>query len=82
MFFGILFAVVVEITPLALRSSMVGIIMFMINCLGGNLPVLVDPVAKQLGYRESLAIFHAGSYGISNSQIKLMLCQKKFKQFF
>lgn len=86
MWFGIVFAVVVEIVPLEVRSSIVGVFvrkimnppdplfrylifnllqMFVINNIGGNLPILVDPIAKVIGYRESISIFYAGFYLLS-----------------
>jgi hypothetical protein len=40
--------------------------MFVINNIGGNLPILVDPIAKLIGYRESIAIFYAGFYLLSS----------------
>ncbi|ALC48350.1 CG14439 [Drosophila busckii] len=66
MWFGIVFAIVVEIVPLRVRSSTIGVFLFVMNNIGGNLPILVDPVAKELGYRGSLMIFYAGFYGISS----------------
>lgn len=66
MWFGIVFAVIVEIVPLEVRSSVVGVFMFVINNVGGNLPILVDPLAKYIGYRESIAIFYAGFYLVSS----------------
>lgn len=65
MWFGILFAILVEIVPLEVRSSIVGIFLFVMNNVGGNLPIAVEPVSKAIGYRESLYIFYAGFYGIS-----------------
>lgn len=65
MWFGIVFAVIVEIVPLSMRSTTVGIFLFVMNNIGGNLPILVEPVSKSLGYRESLYIFYAGFYGLS-----------------
>lgn len=65
MWFGILFAILVEIVPLKVRSTTVGIFLFFMNNIGGNLPILVEPVSKAIGYRESLYIFYAGFYGIS-----------------
>lgn len=65
MWFGIVFAVIVEIVPLEVRSSVVGVFMFVINNIGGNLPILVDPLAKIIGYRESISIFYAGFYLLS-----------------
>jgi hypothetical protein len=65
MWFGIVFAVVVEIVPVEVRSSVIGVFMFVINNIGGNLPILVDPIAKEIGYRESISIFYAGFYLLS-----------------
>lgn len=66
MWFGILFAILVEIVPVQVRSTTVGIFLFVMNNIGGNLPILVDPVSKAIGYRESIYIFYAGFYGISS----------------
>lgn len=65
MWFGIVFAIVVEIVPLQVRSSTIGVFLFVMNNIGGNLPILVDPIAKSIGYRGSIMIFYAGFYGIS-----------------
>lgn len=54
-----------EIVPLQLRSTTVGVFLFVMNNIGGNLPIVVEPVSKAIGYRESLYIFYAGFYGIS-----------------
>lgn len=67
MWFGIVFAVLVEIVPLQVRSTTVGIFLFVMNNIGGNLPILVEPLAKAIGYRESVTIFYAGAYIISKS---------------
>lgn len=37
------------------------------NNVGGNLPILVDPLAKHIGYRGSISIFYAGFYLLSKS---------------
>ena len=65
MWFGIFFAVLVEIVPPQITSTSVGVMLFFMNNVGGNLPILVDPVAKAIGYRESIEIFYAGSYAAS-----------------
>lgn len=65
MWFGIVFAVLVEIVPVQVRSTTVGIFLFVMNNVGGNLPILVDPVAKYIGYRGSISIFYAGFYLLS-----------------
>ncbi|KAJ8713126.1 hypothetical protein PYW08_008430 [Mythimna loreyi] len=66
MWFGIVFAILVEIVPLSVRSTTVGVFLFVMNNVGGNLPILVDPVSKVIGYREAIMIFYAGFYGISS----------------
>ncbi|XP_043268427.1 putative metabolite transport protein HI_1104 isoform X2 [Venturia canescens] len=66
MWFGIVFAIVVEIVPLSMRSTVVGIFLFVMNNIGGNLPILVEPTRKDIGFRESLYIYYAGFYGISS----------------
>uniref|UniRef100_A0A182NSC5 Major facilitator superfamily (MFS) profile domain-containing protein n=1 Tax=Anopheles dirus TaxID=7168 RepID=A0A182NSC5_9DIPT len=65
MWFGIVFAVLVEIVPLQVRSTTIGVFLFVMNNIGGNLPILVDPLAKAIGYRGSVMFFYAGFYGIS-----------------
>lgn len=72
MWFGIVFAVLVEIVPFQVRSTTVGIFLFVMNNIGGNLPILVDPVAKYLGYREALMIFYAGFYFLSEYFIQTL----------
>ncbi|XP_030747612.1 uncharacterized protein LOC115876069 [Sitophilus oryzae] len=66
MWFGILFAILVEIVPLHLRSTTVGLFLFVMNNIGGNLPIAVEPVSKAIGYRESLYIFYVGFYAVSS----------------
>lgn len=73
MWFGIVFAIVVEIVPLQVRSSTIGVFLFVMNNIGGNLPILVDPVAKSIGYRGSIMIFYAGFYGISKIVLDFFL---------
>ncbi|KAL1488253.1 hypothetical protein ABEB36_015207 [Hypothenemus hampei] len=67
MWFGILFAILVEIVPLHVRSTTVGVFLFVMNNIGGNLPIAVEPVSKAIGYRESLYIFYVAFYLISES---------------
>ncbi|XP_069671558.1 protein spinster homolog 1 [Periplaneta americana] len=73
MWFGIVFAILVEIVPLKVRSTTVGVFLFVMNNIGGNLPILVDPVSKALGYRESLYIFYGGTYLISSVMFLLTM---------
>lgn len=65
MWFGILFAILVEIVPLSVRSTTVGVFLFVMNNVGGNLPILLEPVRKATSFQDALAIFYAGAYLIS-----------------
>lgn len=66
MWFGILFAILVEIVPLSVRSTTVGVFLFVMNNIGGNLPILVEPLRKSTSYKHSLAVFYAGAYLVSS----------------
>ena len=54
--FGILFVTLVEVSPHRVKSSVLGIFLFLMNNAGGNLPVLLDPLSKMVGYRQVSAI--------------------------
>ncbi|KAK0159577.1 hypothetical protein PV327_010673 [Microctonus hyperodae] len=73
MWFGIVFAIMVEIVPLNMRSTTVGIFLFVMNNIGGNLPILVEPTRQVIGFRESLYIYYAGFYGISSIMFLLTM---------
>lgn len=73
MWFGILFATLVEVVPMSVRSTTVGVFLFVMNNIGGNLPVLVEPVSKSLGYREALYIFYVGFQFVSEYHILFTL---------
>ncbi|XP_015121157.1 uncharacterized protein LOC107043949 [Diachasma alloeum] len=73
MWFGIVFAIVVEIVPLSMRSTTVGVFLFVMNNIGGNLPILVEPLRRIIGFRESLYVLYAGFYGISSIMFLLTM---------
>lgn len=62
MWLGNFYAVLMEIVPLSVRSTAVGVFLFIMNNISGNLPIVIDPVSKIIGYREALWIFYAGFY--------------------
>ncbi|XP_039298652.1 protein spinster homolog 1 [Nilaparvata lugens] len=82
MWFGILFAILVEIVPVSVRSTTVGVFLFIMNNIGGNLPILMEPVRKATSFRDSLAIFYAGAYLISSVlfAITMMMMGKTKKE--
>uniref|UniRef100_A0A8D8PNV6 Protein spinster homolog 1 n=1 Tax=Cacopsylla melanoneura TaxID=428564 RepID=A0A8D8PNV6_9HEMI len=83
MWFGILFAILVEIVPLSVRSTTVGVFLFVMNNVGGNLPILVEPLRKATSYKHALAVFYAGAYLVSSilfAATTLMMEPKKNKK--
>ena len=49
--FGIVFVTLVAVCPARLKTTVLGVFLFLMNNIGGNLPVLVNPISKLLGYR-------------------------------
>ena len=58
--FAILFTVLVEIVPNEVRSVCIAIFLFAMNNVGGNLPVIVAPIADLYDLRFALYIIWAG----------------------
>ena len=55
--FSLLFTVLVEIVPASIRSVSIGAFLFLMNNVGGNLPLLVDPLAKMPGVGLQTALY-------------------------
>jgi len=60
--FSLVFTVLVEIVPASIRSVCIGTFLFLMNNVGGNVPLLIDPLAKLqgLGLQTALYIFWPG----------------------
>merc|ERR1711994_667604 len=58
--FAILFTVITEICQPQAKSTCIAVFLFLMNIIGGNLIVVVEPVRKACGYRKALAIFWPG----------------------
>ena len=67
--FSLVFTVLVEIVPASIRSFCIGTFLFLMNNVGGNLPLLIDPLAKLrgLGLQTALYIFWPGLIASSES---------------
>ena len=52
-----MFTVLVEIVPVRIRSISIGTFLFLMNNVGGNLPLLVDPLAKLPGVGLQIALY-------------------------
>lgn len=65
--FSLLFTVVVETVPASIRSGCIGTFLFLMNNVGGNLPMLVDPLTKVpgLGLQSALYITWPGLTALS-----------------
>jgi len=61
MWFGVMFAVMVELVPADVRSTAIGILLFIINNFGGNLPVIVDPLKNKYDYRTAILALYPGA---------------------
>ncbi|XP_042883762.1 protein spinster homolog 1-like [Penaeus japonicus] len=62
MWFGVLFAVLLELVPGSVQSTALAVFLFIMNNVGGNLPVVVDPLSHLLSYRAALYIMYPGGY--------------------
>ena len=65
--FSLLFTVLVEIVPDSIRSVSIGSFMFLMNNVGGNLPLIIDPLAKMpaMGLKTALYVSWPGLTGAS-----------------
>lgn len=55
--FSILFTIIVELVPAAVKTSMIGMTLFFMNIIGGNITLVIDPLEKAIGYKEALFLF-------------------------
>lgn len=65
MWMGVLFAILLELVPSNVCSIITGMFLFVMNNVGGNLPVVINPIKDMIGYRETLFIFYPGGYLMS-----------------
>jgi hypothetical protein len=65
--FSLLFTVLVEMVPASTRSGCIGTFLFFLNNVGGNLPMLVEPLTKAqgLGLHSTLYIMWPGLVALS-----------------
>ena len=79
--FAILFTVLVEIVPAEVRSVCIAIFLFLMNNIGGNLPVIVDPLANLFDLRVALYIIWAGFVAASKFSSLLNFSCLGFRDF-
>ncbi|XP_018026800.1 protein spinster homolog 2 [Hyalella azteca] len=66
MWFGILFAVLLDIVPGTVKASSLAFFLFVMNNIGGNAPVLVEPLRNAFSYRTALYIMYPGCFLLSS----------------
>lgn len=62
MWFGVLFAVLLELIPATVQSTSLAVFLFVMNNVGGNLPIVVHPLSLLITYRVALLIMYPGMY--------------------
>ena len=63
MWFGILFAILLRLLPSSVHASSIAVFLFVMNNVGGNAPVLIEPLRGVLpSYRSALIVMYPGSY--------------------
>lgn len=64
--FAVLFTVIVEIVEPEVRSTCIAVFLFLMNLVGGNLPVIVTPLKEHFDdYRQALYLVWPGFLSIS-----------------
>ena len=65
MWFGVLFAVLLEVIPSTVHSTAIAIFLFVMNNFGGNMPILLEPIRNATSYHTALLIMYPGNYLLS-----------------
>lgn len=64
--FGILFAVLLAVVPSSVKSSALAFFLFVMNNIGGNAPMLIEPLRAAIGYRQALTVLYPGCFLLSS----------------
>ena len=71
--FSLLFTVLVELVPASIRSLTLGTFLFLVNNLGGNLPLLVQPLAASLGLHTALYLAWPATTALSELAMAVLV---------
>lgn len=63
--FAILFTVIVEVVDKNVKAISIALFLFIMNNIGGNLPVIVSPIKDAIGYQEAIYLVWPGMIGLS-----------------
>ena len=78
---GVCVATVVDMVPVINKTSAVAVYMFIITVIGGNLNILVTPIANASNLRTALVVMYPGVYALSVVIFSVVLCLMKRKQY-
>ena len=56
---------IVEICDPEVKSTAIAVFLFIMNNIGGNLPVIVNPLSQAVGYREAIGLVWPGCVALS-----------------
>lgn len=76
MWYSVVFAILVELLPTKHRSMGLAISLFVVNNVGGNLPIIVTPLTSLFGFRGALTILYPGALlvsKLSNTHTKYLI---------
>lgn len=65
MWYSVVFAILMELLPVSYRSLGLAVSLFIVNNVGGNLPVIVTPLSSLFGFRDALLILYPGALLVS-----------------
>ena len=82
MWFGVCIAVVIDLVPADLTTSAVAVYFFIIQIIGGNMPLFVTPITEGLNLRAAMVICFPGFYlvGAAFFGLAFVLLMRKEKR--
>ena len=60
--FAILFITIVDVSTEKVKTTVLGIFLFLMNNIGGNLPVIIHPISQHFGYRYLKILLNLKTY--------------------
>ena len=60
MWIGVSLAVLIDLVPTEIRGTAIGVYLFVINAIGGNMNVLIEPLRRSMSLRMALTFAFPG----------------------
>lgn len=80
MWIGVCLAIVITMAPTDITSAAVALFLFIINNLGGSMPLLVPPLEMAIGLRSALLVLFPGLYLLAAVLFAITLSVWKCKE--